>query len=163
MALAFDFLKIALAEIGNISERRTYLLLSGNRNLPVYLSPKPGLNSGLMIPQYTAASIVSKNKQLCSPASVDSIPSSNGQEDHVSMGANAAVQCLEILENVQSILAVEWMTAAQALSLRQPKKSSPRINTMLEAYRKEVAQINEDRMLYSDLALTKQFVNRCIH
>ncbi len=163
LALALDFLKIALAEIGNISERRTYLLLSGNRNLPVYLSPKPGLNSGLMIPQYTAASIVSKNKQLCSPASVDSIPSSNGQEDHVSMGANAAVQCLEILENVQSILAIEWMTAAQALSLRQPKKSSPRINTMLDAYRKEVAQINEDRVLYTDLEITKQFVKRLNH
>lgn len=160
LALALDFLKIALAEIGNISERRTYLLLSGNRNLPVYLSPKPGLNSGLMIPQYTAASIVSKNKQLCSPASVDSIPSSNGQEDHVSMGANAAVQCLEILENVQSILAIEWITAAQALSLRQPLKSSPRIDAMLTAYREEVAVINEDRVLYPDILASKQFIKQ---
>lgn len=160
LALVLDFLKLALAELGNISERRVYLMLSGNRGLPAYLSPKPGLHSGMMIPQYTAASIVSKNKQLCTPASADSIPSSNGQEDHVSMGANGAVQCLEILENLKTIIAIEWMTAAQALDLRKPVKSSPKVEKMLAAYRKEVSMLEEDRVLYIDLKKTKSFLNQ---
>ena len=160
LALVLDFLKLALAELGSISERRTYLLLSGNRRLPVYLSRKPGLNSGMMIPQYTAASIVSKNKQLCTPASSDSIPSSNGQEDHVSMGANAAVQCADIMDNVKSILAIEWMTAAQALSLRKPLKSSPRIDHLLASYRTIVPSLEEDRELFKDMQKTKLFLSQ---
>lgn len=162
LALVLDFLKLALAELGNISERRVYLLLSGNRGLPVYLSPKPGLHSGMMIPQYTAASIVSKNKQLCTPASSDSIPSSNGQEDHVSMGANGAVQCLEILDNVKSIIAIELMTAAQALDCRKPLRSSTKIEAVLNSYRKEVTKLDEDRVLYTDIQTTKSFLNHLI-
>ena len=160
LALVLDFLKLALAELGNISERRVYLMQSGNRNLPAYLSPKPGLHSGFMIPQYTAASIVSKNKQLCTPASADSVPSSNGQEDHVSMGANAAVQCLELLNNVKSIFAIEWMNAAQALSLRKPLKSSDIIENLLQDYRKIIPQLIEDRVLYKDINETKSFLEK---
>src|SRR6185437_1000529 len=116
--LHLDFLAIALAELENISERRTYLLVSGQRGLPAFLAPEAGLNSGLMIAQYTAAAIVSQNKQLCTPASVDSIVSSNGQEDHVSMGANAATKLHRVVQNVQRVLAIELLTAAQALELR---------------------------------------------
>jgi histidine ammonia-lyase len=114
----------------------------------------------MMIPQYTAASIVSKNKQLCTPASSDSIPSSNGQEDHVSMGANAAVQCIEIMDNVKSILAIEWMTAAQALSLRKPLKSSPRIAHLLASYRLIVPSLEEDRELFKDMQKTQLFLSQ---
>lgn len=160
LALALDFLKLALAELGNVSERRVYLMMSGNRDLPTYLSPKSGLNSGFMIPQYTAASIVSKNKQLCTPASADSIPSSNGQEDHVSMGANAAVQCLEILENLKNIQAIEWMCAAQALDCRKPLKSSKKIESLHLAYRKVVRKLEEDRVLYTDMRKTVAFLNQ---
>jgi histidine ammonia-lyase len=124
LALVLDFMAIALAEIGSISERRTYKLIGGQRNLPAYLAPNAGLNSGYMIPQYTAASIVSQNKQLCTPSSVDTIDSSNGQEDHVSMGANAATKCFRVLDNLKKILAIEWLTAAQALDLKRPLKSS---------------------------------------
>jgi histidine ammonia-lyase len=130
LALALDFLAIALAEIGSISERRTYKLIGGQRNLPAYLAPDAGLNSGYMIPQYTAASIVSQNKQLCTPASVDTIDSSNGQEDHVSMGANAATKCFRVLDNVKKILAIEWLTAAQALDLKRPLKSSKDVESL---------------------------------
>src|SRR6478736_5472989 len=125
LALALDFLAIALSELGSISERRTYQLISGSRDLPNYLVANPGINSGLMIPQYTAASIVSQNKQLCTPASVDSIVSSNGQEDHVSMGANAATKAYRVVNNIYSILAIELITAAQALDFRRPLKTSP--------------------------------------
>src|SRR5690606_39130590 len=107
LALTLDFLAIAIAELGNISERRTYQLISCVRDLPNYLVANPGINSGLMIPQYTAASLVSQNKQLCTPASVDSIVSSNGQEDHVSMGANAALKAYRVVENTYSILSIE--------------------------------------------------------
>lgn len=158
LALVLDFLKLALAELGNISERRVYLMQSGTRGLPAYLSPKPGLHSGFMIPQYTAASIVSKNKQLCTPASADSVPSSNGQEDHVSMGANAAVQCLELLNNVKDIFAIEWMNTAQALSLRNPLKSSKKVNDFLLDYRKNIPMLLEDRVLYNDISKTKAFL-----
>ena len=157
LALALDYLKLALAELGNISERRVYLMLSGNRNLPTYLSSLPGLNSGMMIPQYTAASIVSKNKQLCTPASADSVPSSNGQEDHVSMGANGAVQCYEISENLKRIIGIEWMTAAQALSFRK-EKSSKVVETMKIAYRKVVPVLEADRVLYIDMQITNDFL-----
>src|SRR3972149_6895447 len=119
LALALDFLAIALAELGSISERRTFQLISGQRGLPPFLVANPGLNSGFMIPQYTAASIVSQNKQLCTPASVDSIVSSNGQEDHVSMGANAATKCYQVVNNLERILAIELLTAAQAIQFKE--------------------------------------------
>ncbi len=110
LALALDFLSIAMSELSNISERRIYQLISGQRDLPMFLVKDPGLNSGFMIPQYTAAGIVSENKQLCTPASVDSISSSNNQEDHVSMGANAATKCLRIIQNVEKVLAIELLS-----------------------------------------------------
>ena len=147
LALALDFLSIALAEIGSISERRTYKLIGGQRGLPAYLAENPGLNSGFMIPQYTAASIVSQNKQLCTPCSVDSIDSSNGQEDHVSMGANAATKTYRVLHNVRSIVAIEWLTAAQALEFRRPLKSSPEVEAMLSRLRAEVPYTEEDHYL----------------
>lgn len=158
LALALDFLAIALAELGSISERRTYQLISGLRNLPPFLVATPGLNSGFMIPQYTAASIVSQNKQLCSPASVDSIVSSNGQEDHVSMGANAATKCYKVVENVERILAIELLNAAQALEFRRPLKSSSVIEKLLSQYRKQVEFIKQDKILYSEIEKSVQFI-----
>ncbi|MEI6816747.1 MAG: histidine ammonia-lyase [Bacteroidota bacterium] len=158
LALALDFLAIALSELGNISERRTYQLISGQRGLPPFLVANPGLNSGLMIPQYTAASIVSQNKQLCSPASVDSIVSSNGQEDHVSMGANAATKAFKVVENLEKILAIELLTAAQALEFRRPLRSSSIIESMIENYRKTVPFISQDRVLYDDIRKSIEFI-----
>lgn len=163
LALALDFMAIALAELGNISERRTYTLLSGQRNLPAFLVNKPGLHSGLMIPQYAAAALVSQNKQLCTPASVDSITSSNGQEDHVSMGANAATKCYRIVENLERILAIELLTATQALNFRkklsEPElKSSAIIEQVLAEYRKTVSFITADRLLHTDIAQSVNFV-----
>lgn len=159
LALAFDYLKIAMAELGNISERRTFQLVSGNRELPAFLIDNPGLNSGFMIPQYTAASIVSANKQLATPASVDSIVSSNGQEDHVSMGANAAVQTYQLINNVKSILAIELLNASQALMFRLPKKSSPFIEMFLKSYRKEVKFISEDEIFHNLMQTTLHFID----
>jgi histidine ammonia-lyase len=158
LALALDFLAIALSELGSISERRTYQLISGQRNLPAFLVAKPGLNSGFMIPQYTAASIVSQNKQLCTPASVDSIVSSNGQEDHVSMGANAATKLFHVVENLETILAIELFTAAQALEFRRPMKTSPQLETFVAQYRKVVKFIENDRILFDDILRTKDFL-----
>src|SRR5690606_26150711 len=140
-----------MAELGNISERRVYQLVSGLRGLPEFLVENPGLNSGFMIPQYTAASIVSQNKQLAMPASVDSIVSSNGQEDHVSMGANAATKCLKIIENIETILAIELYNASQALNFRIPKKTSPFLESFLKMYRKDVSFVEEDRIMASDI------------
>jgi len=157
LALALDMLAIAMSEIANISERRTYQLISGKRNLPAFLVHNPGLNSGLMIPQYASASAVSQNKQLSTPASVDSIESSNGQEDHVSMGANAATKAFRVLSNVQKVLAIELLTAAQALDFRTLKTSSF-LQDFLKAYRKEVAFISEDRMLQADIDKSIQFI-----
>lgn len=151
LALALDFLGIALAELGSISERRTYQLISGLRGLPAFLVDNPGLNSGFMIPQYTAASIVSQNKQLATPASIDSIVSSNGQEDHVSMGANAATKCFKIIENVERILAIELMNASQAIEIRKPLKSSEFIEQFIASYRTEVPFVKEDRILHYDI------------
>ncbi|MEL6864324.1 MAG: histidine ammonia-lyase [Bacteroidota bacterium] len=159
-ALVLDYLAIALAELGSISERRTYQLISGQRGLPPFLSTKPGLYSGLMIPQYTAASIVSQNKQLCHPASVDSIVSSNGQEDHVSMAANAATKAYRVVNNLKSILAIELLTAAQAMDFRRPKKTSPRLEKLLQDYRKEVTFLETDRQLYLDMQATIRFLDR---
>ncbi len=151
LALALDYLSIAMAELGNISERRTYQLVSGLRNLPAFLVDNPGLNSGFMIPQYTAASIVSQNKQLATPAAVDSIVSSNGQEDHVSMGANGATKCLRIIENIETILAIELMNASQALKFRAAKKSSPFVESFLKPYRSVVPFVENDRLLADDI------------
>lgn len=158
LALVMDFMAIAMSEIGNISERRTYLLISGGRELPPFLVAEPGLNSGFMIPQYTAASIVSQNKQLCTPASVDSIVSSNGQEDHVSMGANAATKLFRVISNVQTILSIELMTAAQALEFRRPLKSSPLIEEFVAAYRKRVPFIEEDVVMFPHIKSTEEFL-----
>lgn len=158
LALALDFLSIALAELGNISERRTYQLISGVRDLPNYLVVHPGINSGLMIPQYTAASLVSQNKQLCTPASVDSIVSSNGQEDHVSMGANAATKAYRVVNNLYSIFAIELLTAAQALMFRRPLRTSPFLEGMMNTFRQHVPFIEDDRVLHDDLKKTEAFV-----
>ncbi len=159
LAINLDYLAIAIAELGNISERRTYLLISGQRNLPPFLVKSAGLDSGLMIAQYTAASIVSKNKQLCTPASVDSIVSSNGQEDHVSMGANAATKLYEIVNNVEMILAIELLNATQALEFRRPKKSSDLIEKLVTAYRKTVPFIEQDRIIHEDMMKSIAFMN----
>ena len=157
LAYGFDFLKIAMAELGNISERRTYQLISGLRGLPSFLVDKSGLNSGLMIPQYTAASIVSANKQLATPASVDSIVSSNGQEDHVSMGANAAIQAYQVLENVERILAIELLNASQALFFRD-KKTAPFLEVFISSFRVEIPKVTEDRVLHNDIEKSIQFI-----
>jgi histidine ammonia-lyase len=159
LALALDFLAIALSELGSISERRTYQLISGLRGLPAFLVDNPGLNSGFMIPQYTAASIASQNKQLATPASVDSIVSSNGQEDHVSMGANAATKCLRIMDNLERILAIELMNASQAIEYRKPLKSSDFIEMFLKSYREEVPLVKEDRILHYDIEKSIAFLN----
>ncbi len=162
LALALDFLAIALSELGSISERRTYQLISGSRGLPAFLIDNPGLNSGFMIPQYTAASIASQNKQLATPASVDSIVSSNGQEDHVSMGANAATKCLRVMENLERILAIELMNASQAVEFRRPLQSSEFIELFLKSYREEVPLVNEDRILHYDIENSIAFLNSFI-
>ena len=162
LALSLDFLAIALAELGSISERRTYQLISGSRNLPNYLVANPGINSGLMIPQYTAASIVSQNKQLCTPASVDSIVSSNGQEDHVSMGANAATKAYKIVNNIYSILAIELITAAQAIDFRKPLKTSPVLERFVNTFRQSVPFIETDRLLHNDMVKAEKFLKETI-
>lgn len=158
LALGLDYLGIAMAELGNISERRTFQLVSGLRDLPLFLVNNPGLNSGFMIPQYTAASIVSANKQLATPASVDSIVSSNGQEDHVSMGANAATQCLRIIDNVETILAIELMNASQAMEFRKPKRSSVFVESFLQSFREGVSFVDEDRLLADDIHTSVAFL-----
>jgi histidine ammonia-lyase len=158
LALVFDYLAIALAELGSISERRIYRLIAGQRDLPEFLVANPGLNSGFMIPQYTAASIVSQNKQLCTPSSVDSIPSSNEQEDHVSMGANGATKLLRVADNLEKIIAIELLTAVQALEFRRPLKSSDFIEELVEAFRKTISFIEDDRVMYSEIAESISFV-----
>lgn len=157
LALALDFLCIAVAELGSISERRTYQLISGARELPIYLVANPGINSGMMIPQYTAASLVSQNKQLCTPASVDSIVSSNGQEDHVSMGANAALKAHRVVNNVFSIMAIEMVIAAQALQFRRPLKTSPPLEEFVNTFRAIVPFMETDRVLHDDLVKAEVF------
>lgn len=162
LAMAHDFNCIAIAEIGSISERRIYQLISGNRDLPNYLVANPGINSGLMIPQYTAASLVSKNKELSTPSSVDSIVSSNGQEDHVSMGANAATKAYKIVNNVYSILAIELITASQAMEFRRPGRTSPKLEGFLTGFMKEVPFIENDRVLRDDIRKAEEFVKKVI-
>ena len=160
LAIAMDFLAIALAELGSISERRIFLLISGQRELPPFLVAEPGVNSGFMIPQYTAASIASQNKQLCTPASVDSIVSSNGQEDHVSMGANAATKLYKVAENVNSILAIELLMAAQALEFRRPMQSSKMIEEFVKAFRKEIHFVEKDEVLYFLIHKSEEFLRK---
>jgi len=157
LAFGFDFLKIAMAEIGNISERRTYQLVSGLRGLPAFLVNNSGLNSGLMIPQYTAASIVSANKQLATPASIDSIVSPNGQEDHVSMGANSAVQAYIIIDNVERVLAIELFNASQALFFKD-KSSSPFLNKFINKFRLSVPLVSTDRIFHEDIENSIKFI-----
>ena len=158
LALALDHLCIAVAELASISERRIYRLLSGKRGLPLFLVANPGLNSGFMIPQYTAAAIVSENKQLCTPASVDTIESSGGQEDHVSMGANAAVKALKVVENTEKVLAIELYNAAQALEFRRPVRSSAFLEGIVESYRKRVSFIDSDRVMFEDIRESIDFL-----
>lgn len=158
LALTLDFLAIAMSELGNISERRTYQLVSGHRHLPPFLVANPGLNSGFMIPQYTAASIVSQNKQYATPASVDSIESSNGQEDHVSMGANGATKCKKVVDNIQTVLAIELFTASQGLSFGKAK-SSPFLESFVSSFRKEVSIVEEDRVMHHDMINASAFID----
>lgn len=160
IAIAMDLLAIALAELANISERRIYLLISGQRDLPKFLVAKPGLNSGFMIPQYTAASIVSQSKGLCMPASVDSIPSSQGQEDHVSMGANAATKLVRVVNNTERVLAIELFNSAQALEFRRPLKSSPAIEAIFSEYRKSVPFIEDDRYMHPLIEESIRFIRK---
>ena len=158
IALAMDFLAIALAELGSISERRIYKLISGSRGLPHFLVANPGLNSGFMIPQYTAASIVSQSKGLCMPASVDSIPSSQGQEDHVSMGANAATKLHRVVLNTERVLAIELFNAAQALEFRRPARTSPALENLVADYRRRVPFIDNDTVMYPYIEASVQFL-----
>jgi histidine ammonia-lyase len=160
LALVFDYMANAIAEMGSISERRIYRLISGQRNLPEFLVANPGLNSGFMIPQYTAASLVSRNKQLCTPTSVDSIPSSNEQEDHVSMGANGATRLLQVAENTMTILAIELFTAAQAIEFRRPLRSSDYIERLLADFRKQVSFVDHDRVMYPEIEKSVRFMNK---
>ena len=158
IAIPMDMLTIALSELANISERRIYKLISGQRGLPNFLVAKPGLNSGFMIPQYTAASIVSQSKGLCMPASADSIPSSQGQEDHVSMGANAATKLVRVVENTERVLAIELFNAAQALQFRRPLRSSWAIEKIFAGYRKVVPFIDDDRYMHPLIEKSIEFI-----
>lgn len=160
LAISYDFLAIALAELGNISERRVAQLIMGLRGLPEFLVANPGVNSGFMIPQYTSASMVSQNKMYCYAASSDSIVSSNGQEDHVSMGANAAIKIFKVMDNLNHILAIELMNAAQGIDFRRPAKTSPILENFLKEYRKEVAFVNDDIVMYKEIHKTVAFLNR---
>ena len=160
LAMVLDFLAIAVAELGAISERRTYQLIDAKRGLPSFLVAKPGLNSGFMIPQYTAAAIVSQSKQLCTPCSVDSIPSSQNQEDLVSMGGNAATKCYRVCENTERVLAIELFNAAQALDFRHQEglKSSPFIEMMVADYRKVVNFVDIDQIMYKHIHSSVRFL-----
>jgi histidine ammonia-lyase len=162
LALAYDQLAIAMAEMGSISERRIYKLISGTRELPAFLVANPGLNSGFMIPQYTAASIVSRNKSLCMPSSVDTIDSSNGQEDHVSMGANAAVKMFDVIQNTERVLGIELFAGTQALEFRRPAKSSPVLEAVYTDFRKEIDFVGDDRIMYTEMEKSIQFVKKMI-
>ena len=148
VALPMDSLAVAMSELASISERRTFRLIAGQRGLPSFLVAKPGLNSGFMIPQYTAASIVSQNKGLCWPASCDSIPSSQGQEDHVSMGSNAATKLVRVVDNVEEVLGIELLNAVQALEFRRPAKTSPVLEGIVRDYRRQVPFVDNDSYLH---------------
>ncbi len=158
IALPMDFLAVAVAELGNISERRVYRLISGKRELPSFLVAKIGLNSGFMIPQYAAASIVSQSKGLCWPASCDSIPSSQNQEDHVSMGSNAATKLYRVVQNTERVLAIELFNAAQAIEFRRPLKTSPRLERLVERYRRHVPFLETDTVMYPLIEKSVEFI-----
>ena len=160
IAIPMDALAIAMSELASISERRTYQLIHGLRGLPKYLVANPGLNSGFMIPQYTAASIVSQNKGLCWPASCDSIPSSQGQEDHVSMGSNAATKLVRVVDNVERVLAIELFNAAQALEFRRPEKSSPTLEGVVAEYRKDVPFLDKDSYMHPLIEKSIEFIRK---
>jgi histidine ammonia-lyase len=160
LAFVLDFVSIALAELGNIAERRLYRLIAGQRGLPEFLVANPGLNSGFMIPQYAAASIVSQNKQLCTPCSVDSITSSNEQEDHVSMGANAATKALRVINNLERILSIELLASAQALEFRRPGCTSPFLEEILSEYRQSVPFVADDTVMFELIANSVNFVQK---
>ncbi len=160
LALTYDFLAMAVSELSNISERRVAQLIFGLRELPEFLIAKPGLNSGFMIPQYAAAAMVSQNKQLCTPSSVDSIVSSNGQEDLVSMGANGATKLLRVVDNTERVLAIELMNAAQAIEFRRPAKSSPILEKMFAAFRAEVPAVDVDRVMYTEIEHSLAFLRK---
>jgi len=159
LALASDFAAIALAELGSISERRIYKLLDGQRGLPPFLSPNPGLNSGFMIVQYAAAALVNRNKQRCTPHSVDSIDSSRGQEDHVSMGANAAMKCYDVLIDLQRILSMELLAASQALTFRSPLKAGTELNRIYERFRQQVPFVSTDTPMPAFLDASEAFIH----
>ena len=160
IAIPMDALAIAMSELASISERRTYQLIHGLRGLPKYLVANPGLNSGFMIPQYTAASIVSQNKGLCWPASCDSIPSSQGQEDHVSMGSNAATKLVRVVDNVERVLAIELFNAAQALEFRRPQKTSPALESIVADYRKDVPFLDKDSYMHPLIEKSVEFIRK---
>jgi len=160
LALILDFLTLAMSELANISERRIYQLISGKRGLPSFLVKNPGLNSGFMIPQYTAASIVSQNKTLCMPASADSIESSQGQEDHVSMGANAATKAYTVINNVEKVIAIELLNAAQALEFRRPLKTSPFMEDFIADYRKYIPFVENDTVMYKLMHKSLEFIDK---
>jgi histidine ammonia-lyase len=162
LALVLDYLAIAMAELGSISERRVYQLINGDRGLPAFLTKYPGLDSGFMIAQYTAASIVSQNKQYCTPASVDSIVSSMGQEDHVSMAANAATKAYKVLQNLKSLLGIELLTAGQAFEFRRPVKSSDTLEEMYTELRRQVSFLEEDRLMHDDLKIAENLVKKWV-
>ena len=158
IALPIDFLAIAVSELASISERRVYKLVDGDRGLPSFLVAVPGINSGFMIPQYTAASIVNQNKMLCWPASCDSIPTSQGQEDHVSMGANGATKLWRVCGNTARVLAIELLNAAQALDFRRPRRSSPKVEAIHRAFRERVPFIDHDQPMYPHIAAAVAFL-----
>lgn len=160
LAMAYDFLAIGLAELGNISERRVAQLIMGFRELPEFLVSNPGVNSGFMIPQYAAAAMVSQNKMYCYSAASDSIVSSNGQEDHVSMGANAATKLLKLIDNLYRVLAIELMNAAQAVEFRRPARTSPVFEKMLTEYRKVVPFVEDDIVMYKAIESSVAFVQQ---
>ena len=159
LAYAIDFLKISISELGSISERRVFNLMSGKRGLPPFLINDPGLNSGLMILQYTSASLVSANKQLATPSSIDSITSSNGQEDHVSMGANGANQLRDIINNLYEIFAIELITAIQAKEFNN-HKTSDLIDEFISTIRKIHPKISSDRVFHNDINKVSKFLKK---
>jgi histidine ammonia-lyase len=160
IAIAMDFLGIALSELANISERRVNRLVNPDlSDLPAFLTTEGGLESGMMIAQYTAAALVSENKVLAHPASVDSIPTSADQEDHVSMGTIAARKAFSILENVKNVIAIEYMCAAQGLDLLAPLKASKPIEAAKSVIRKEVPMLEDDRALSPDIEKIRNLMN----
>jgi len=162
LALILDYLAIAIAELGSISERRVYQLINGDRGLPAFLTPNPGLNSGFMIAQYTAASIVSQSKQYCTPASIDSIVSSKGQEDHVSMAANAATKGYKVLANLKSLLGIELLTASQAMEFRRPMRTSESLESLMTEVREELPFLNHDVVMHEVMMIARQIIEKWV-